>query len=265
MQALDKTLAILEAFLDEGEPLRLSDLAEKTGLNKSTTRVIASALVERGYLVQTEKRGKYFLGLKFIEFARVVEKQLSLRDVAVPFLTELMEQVNEVAELTVLDRDYVTVLVSVEAHRLLSVSGIGKWAVKIPLHQTACGKVLAAYLPAQEWAEIRDGLDLAVATPHTIATIDELEAELARVRAAGMAIDDEEAEVGIRSISVPVMDAAGTVIAAVDIVGPSLRLTDEMMNAYKPLVKGCALGISRALGYAGPPAGPYEAQGVGRA
>jgi len=53
------------------------------------------------------------------------------------------------------------------------------------------------------------------------------------------------------------------VIAAVDIVGPSLRLTDDRLNAYKPLVRGCALGISRALGYSGPPAGRFDGRGAG--
>lgn len=249
MNALDKVFAILEAFLDEGEPLRLSDLSEKTGLNKSTVRVIASGLVDKGYLVQNSKRGRYFLGLKFMQYAQAVEKHLSVRQVATPYLRELLDQVNETSELVMRDGLVATVVASFEPDRLLSVSSAGKWAARLPLHQTACGKVLLAHIDPEEWEQVRDQLELWPGSPKTIATLDELERHLALVRQSGIAVDDEEAEMGIRSIAAPVRDGGGRVIAAIDIVGPKLRLTDEAMDEFKPLVQHCALSISKALGY----------------
>jgi DNA-binding IclR family transcriptional regulator len=142
-----------------------------------------------------------------------------------------------------------TVVASFEPDRLLSVSSAGKWAARLPLHQTACGKVLLAHMDPAEWQDVRDRLDLWPGSPKTIGDLAELERHLELVREQGLAVDDEEAELGIRSIAAPVRDGGGKVIAAIDIVGPKLRLTDEAMAEFKPLVRHCALSISRALGH----------------
>ena len=252
MNALDKVVAILEAFLKEGGELRLTDLCEITGLSKSTVYVITHGLIDKGLLTQRGRRGTYFLGVKFIEFADLVKANLNVAEAAKPFLAELCEATNETAELVVRDGPYAVVVASVAANHLLSTQGTGKWAVRIPLHCTACGKVLAAFVAPDEWRSLRGTLELFAETPKTITDLATLERQLVTVRAEGVAVDDEEAETGIRSVAAAVRDASGDVVAAVDIIGAELRLGDDVMERYGDLVKGCAREISKALGYKAP-------------
>jgi IclR family transcriptional regulator, KDG regulon repressor len=249
MNALDKTIAIIEAFLAEGDELRLSELARITGMNKSTTYVIAQALVARGYLTQSEKRGSYFLGLRFIELANAVQRKLSVVDTAMPLMTALAQEVGDTVELAVRDGAFCAIVASVKPNRMLAASGTGKWAARVPLHNTACGKILAAYMPPGDWQELRSTLQIVRDTPKTIASLAAFETHLAKVRAEGLAIDDEEAEIGIRSISAPVYNSGGHVIAALLVIGPKSRLTNAQMTEYKPLVRNCAQRISRGMGY----------------
>lgn len=252
MNALDKVIAILEAFLVEGRELRLSELCEITGLNKSTAHVVAQSLVDRGYLTQHGKRGTYFLGVRFIEYANVVQRNLHVGEVALPYLTEFCEQVNETAELAVRDGHHAAVLETVRSKQLLSVSGTGRWAAKISLHNTACGKVLLAHVDAGEWKKLRRSLDLTGDTPNTITHLAALEKHLAEVRQRGYAIDDEETEIGIRSIAAPVWNFSGEVVAALYVIGPKSRMTNAVMKEHTRLVKECASRVSRAMGFVAP-------------
>jgi DNA-binding IclR family transcriptional regulator len=247
--ALHKIIAVFEAFLVEGEELRLSDLCRLTGLNKSTCYFIAQALVQQGYLTQAGKRGTYFLGLRFIELANVVRSKLNVADVALPFMTLLKDQLNETVELAVRDGAYCAVVAQVRADRLLAASGTGKWAARIPLHNTACGKVLAANVDADTWQALRPELILRRETPRTLTTLSALEEQLESIRRDGFAIDDEEAETGIRSLSAPIRGSSGDVIAAVLIIGPKSRLGRAQMEECKTLVTECANHISAAMGF----------------
>lgn len=250
MSALDKMISILEAFLPEGQELRLSQITQLTGINKSTAYVIAQALVERGYLSQSDKGGAYFLGLRFIELANVVREKLNVVDLASPHMKVLSEEVGETVELVVRDGNYGVIVATVRPERRLTAFGTGKWAARLPLYNTACGKILTAYAPPEEWRKLRANLKIIKETPKTITSMSALESHLEKVRIDGIAVDDEEAELGIRSVSAPVRDSTGAVIAAIDILGPKSRLTNSQINVLKPLVQDCGLRISKAMGYA---------------
>lgn len=249
MNALDKVINIIEAFLIDGDDLRLADLCRITGMNKSTAYVIAQKLVERGYLTQNGKGGSYFLSARFIELGNTVSHKLKVGDIALPYMTELNEEIDETVELCVRDGKYGAIISTVRANRLLSASGTGRWSARMTLHNTAYGKILAAYMNADEWEVIRDSLELVKDTPKTITDLDSLEKHLKMVRAKGVAVDDEETELGIRSVSAPIWDSNGVVIAGVCIIGPKLRIDRAKMTKYQTLIKECGLNISKAMGY----------------
>lgn len=251
MNAIDKVFGILEAFLEDGRELKLSDLAQRNDLNISTTYVIASALVKKGYLAQREKRGKYSLGLKFLQFADVISRNLSVRSVALPFMEKLRNDVDENVALMVRDGEVAVVIAGVETDHMLTIGG--KWMSMAPLHAAAGGKVFAALMPPSEWARIRSTLRLERVTPNTITDWGLLETELERVRRESVAIDDEETGIGVRGVAAPIRGVGGELVATLDVVGVKLRMTDDRMDDIKRAVKARALEISEALGYNGPP------------
>jgi len=141
---LRKALRILELICDSPRGLRLKEISEKTGFNKSTAYRLLVHLEREGYLVRTGSQA-YVLGIKFIEMAARGNWAVGLSSIAWPFLLELQRNVRETVNLAVLDLDsvlYVDVLESPHAFRLVSTPGM-----KRPLHCTGMGKALLAFLP----------------------------------------------------------------------------------------------------------------------
>jgi DNA-binding IclR family transcriptional regulator len=126
------------------------------------------------------------------------------------------------------------------------VRSIGQVGRRTPLHCTAAGKVLAAYLPDKELDRLL-AQGLARYTPQTITDPDELRMELERVRENGYALALEELEAGLNVVSAPVSDAAGRVVAAVSISGPASRLLPENLRSLIVEVTGVAQELSKEL------------------
>ena len=95
MQTVEKALDILEVFLKQEDEVGIAALANLSRLNISTAHRITSLLVKRGYLNQRQKRGKYYLGPKLLEFGSIVKSRVKVRDIALPFLQELNKVVDE--------------------------------------------------------------------------------------------------------------------------------------------------------------------------
>jgi DNA-binding IclR family transcriptional regulator len=112
------------------------------------------------------------------------------------------------------------------------------------------GKILLAYLPTEKVDAIV-GSKLNRYTANTITDIDTLKKQLLTIRQRGLAVDNEENEIGVRCIAAPVKDSNGDVIAAISISGPSVRLSTQKLLNLGPSVKDCALKVSREMGYMG--------------
>ena len=106
MKSLNKVLDILETFLtSDSNTLRLTELSDLTGLHKATVNRIVSTLVKRGYLSQNEKRGKYSLGTKFLNYSSVIKRRIKIADLARPHLIRLNKIVKESATLFTYDHE----------------------------------------------------------------------------------------------------------------------------------------------------------------
>jgi DNA-binding IclR family transcriptional regulator len=119
----------------------------------------------------------------------------------------------------------------------------------VPLYCTAVGKVMLAYMPDDERERLLPQLPLKRFTPNTVGNLQELTAELYRVRKNGYACDLEEHELHIRCIAAPVWDHEGKVNASVSITAPMVRMTVTRLRQLAPLIETAGLQISRALGY----------------
>lgn len=246
MKIIVKAFSILDLFIDKGNELTLEELSNLSGLNKATTRRIALALIECGFLKQAEKRGKYSLGMKFLDFSGAIKKNNAIVAVANPYLIELSHKMNESIQLAVWDGMKAVLCNSYHAdHALIVVPDEG---TRLIMHNTSLGKVMLAEMP-EEQLERYFGKGLERYTPNTITDLEDLKSHLRTVKKEGVAFDDEEYALGVRGIGAPLKSRGGNLVGAIAIVGPSVRLSRVRMRECIPYVKNCAQEISQELGY----------------
>jgi IclR family acetate operon transcriptional repressor len=245
IQAIERAVAILNAFSAEEPELRVSQLAERLELHKSTVHRFLVNLEAAGLVERNARTGRYRLGLRIFELGGLVMQRMDLWDEALPFLEGLVRDTGETGHLAVLDGVEAIYIERVEARRALRVpSAVGRG---YPAHATNLGKVLLAYLAREEVGQVVSR-GLQGFTSNTITDADALDAELALIRERGYAVDNEEYDEGLRCIGAPVWDHTGRVIAAIGIGGPVTRITPERVEELADVVKAAARGLSRRLG-----------------
>lgn len=242
---IGKVLRILEALRTSPAGLSLHGICAETRINKSTAYRFLAHLEREGYLFRDES-GTYVVGPKLVGLAGGATYQTALRRISRPILQKLWNITGETVNLGILDGQhvyYLDVLQSPHAFRMASHAGMWR-----PLYCTAMGKVLAAWLPADDRKHVLSSLRFERVTPHTITQIARLEKELEKVRQSGYAIDDEEAVLGARCIAAPVLLAKGKAAAAISISGPTTRIDRAKMSAFVTAVRGAARAISIRFG-----------------
>ena len=244
LSSVANSILLLKAFSDERSERGISALAERLHLAKSTVHRLASTLVETGMLEQGAS-GQYRLGLAVFELGSLVRRKLDLAFEAKPWLMTLREQTGETVDLSILDHDGVVCVNFLESQKVNRISsGIG---LRKPVHCTAEGKALVAFQPPQVIERLVSTVHER-RTPRTLTDAAALREELAKVRARGYAIDDEEYEIGVRGIAAPVRDDTGSSVAAVGVTGPAQRLTKSRLAIIGRHVDAAARAISLRLG-----------------
>jgi DNA-binding IclR family transcriptional regulator len=247
MSAVTKALDIFEAILNNKGEISLVDLAKATGQKISTTYRICSALVKRRYLYQQQERGKYSLGYKFLLFNDITNTSSNIKREAIPFLKDLFKKISETVVLSVFDGvEPIDIATIVPDLVIKAVPGLTPMS---PFHCSAVGKVFLAHMPDDVKEKILSTLELTAYTDLTITDINRLRSELKTIAKEGIAYDDEEFLIGLRSAAAPVRGENGEVFACVSYLAPSTRVSSLKMKQFTPLVKTCALLISKALGY----------------
>ena len=246
---LTKALKIIETLRNSQGGLALKDIARQTGVNKSTAYRFLSHLEREGYLSR-DQDGTYTIGLKLIQMTPGSHREGDLRDAARPVLRELLAATGESVNLAVRDNSdvlYLEVLESPHAFRLVSTIGSRR-----PIHSTALGKSLAAFLPADQSKSILQAIQFQPLTSHTITNLAEFMQELEVVRAQMYSLDNEENLLGARCVGAPVLNQNGESVAAVSVSGPISRITHEKVNIFAAAVKDAAEKIATRLGFSVP-------------
>jgi IclR family transcriptional regulator, KDG regulon repressor len=245
LSSVANAIQLLKTFSDEQGEMGISALADRMGLAKSTVHRLAATLVEGGMLEQNKLTGKYRLGLAMFELGSLVRRKIDISFEAKPWLMTLREQTGETVDLSILDHGGVVCINFLESQKVNRISsGIG---LRKPVHCTAEGKALIAFQPPLAIERIIDA-GLERRTPRTIIEPAALQDELSKVRALGYATDDEEYELGVRSIAAPIRDDSGNSVAAVGVTGPSHRLSMNRLLDLERHVTGAAAAISLRLG-----------------
>jgi len=245
VQSLDRALEILKLLGTEPE-MRVTDLARRLEVHKSTAFRLLSTLQEHGLVEQNPSTEKYRLGYGLVRLAGSVVAELDLARVSRPVLEQLAMRTAETVNLAILQGNQVVNIDQIAAPNLVvTVNWVGK---QTPLHCTSNGKVLLAYLADVERAPLlREPLQRF--TPRTITDVKTLEKQLRRVVDEGYAFTLEELELGLNAVAAPVRATDGRVRAAVSVSGPSYRVTSQRLQELGTMTKEAGEAISRRMGY----------------
>ena len=218
-QAVDRAALLVSTVVHADVPLSFADLQETSGLAKSTTSRMLTAL-ERTELLERNEAGSYVAGPLFWLYATRHDPWDELVRLAQPTLEHVGASTGETVNLSVARGDRVVQVAQVDSTYLL---GTRDWTeVDVPAHTSALGKVLLAYgvidLPAGELEQL---------TPHTVTDRDQLAQQFTQVARRGYASTVDELEIGLTGLGVPVRGSQGEVIAALGVSGPSPRLEDR--------------------------------------
>jgi DNA-binding IclR family transcriptional regulator len=251
VQTIERTALILEILGHAPSGLSLGELSEKVELPKGTTHRLLTSLAYFDFIRQDQASKHYHLGFKLVELGNHLLSHIDLRNEARPYLIGLSDDVQETVHLVVLDKNKALYIDKVDLHSrrngLQMVSSLGS---KIPLHCTAVGKVLLAFMPETDAEMIFQNINCDRRTANTITDPSRLKQHLKMIRAKGYAVDDEENEEGVRCVAAPIRNEIGEVVAAMSVSGPTTRITVEKIDAsLKFRVTESAMMISRKLGF----------------
>jgi len=237
---------MLEVVAASGGSATLSEAARKANLARSTAHYVMQTLVGLGYLRQDRDSHAYELAAKVFMLAGRTWSAEQLAEIALPFLADICHATGESANVAMLRDGLVTLVAKRDADGPVRV--VQDVGARRPLHCTALGKVLVAWLPQGELNGVLDGIHFGRFTAKTIVRRAEFERELRRVRSAGYAIDDEEFIPGVRCIAAPVFSYTEEVVAALGAIGPRHRMTQQKLRECGPLVQQRARELSHRLG-----------------
>lgn len=250
VQSVRRALTILGAFSVERPQLGVAELAQIVGLNRTTVYRLVGTLESCGMLRRDAFSQKYTLSAQVLRFADVFLQQSDLRSVALPVMTALRDEVNETVALHLREGSSRIVITQIGAHRDVRhmYRNIGQ---PIPLHLGAPGKVMLANVSTKEIDTYLSDCPLVGATPHSITDAEMLREDLNAIKKRGYAVSWEERRLGVVAIAAPIFNVTGTVVASINVSGPSQRIRKSHTRNLWPLVVESAKEISRSIGHIG--------------
>lgn len=251
-QSLERGLAILSAFTSSRPLLGVSELARSVALSRSTAHRYVATLAKLEYLQQDAVTRKYRLGPRVLDLGFSAINSFELREIAAPHLQELSDETGHTVNMAILDDADIVYIErcrsSQQGQREIDLNlHVGS---RLPAYCTSMGKVLLAFLPEDERRTLLARTALVRRGPNTIVGKSALAAELTEVRAAGVAVNNEELAYGLRSIAVPVRSRSDDAVAAINLaVHRSLGSMDDLVFRLRPSLDRTAAEISGRLGH----------------
>jgi len=244
VQSLERGLAIIKAFGPESSTLTLGEAASKTGLTRAAARRFLLTLVKLGY-VGTDKK-TFWLRTRILELGYSYLSSQPWWQVAQPVLEEAGRQTQETCNIAVLSDTEIVYVARVIAKRIISTNlGVGS---RLPAHVTALGRVLMAGLSPNEQKHLLKGIKLTKLTSKTIDDKKKLEAVLDQVRQSGYAMVDQELELGLLALAVPIRSPSGGVLAALGVSVNAGRVTPEqLVKRVLPILRHSSDLITKGL------------------
>jgi IclR family pca regulon transcriptional regulator len=242
--SLQRGLDVLQTFSRTHPVLTLTQVAELTGLSRGTARRLLHTLVELGFVRQDGR--EFRLTARVLNIGYAYLSALDLVELSRGEMESLGQETGESCSIAVLDSSDVVYVASAPSTRIMS-TGLGLGS-RLPAHATSLGHVLLAGLPTAELDTYLAAADLTPFTRHTVTDGAALRAEVARVRAQGWALIDQELEAGVRSVAAPLRNRTDCTVAAINVSAPASRVTlDAMRRELLPRLLAAAGRISDML------------------
>lgn len=221
MTSLARGLLVIQSFSPQHPQMTISQLSVKTGLSRAAVRRCLYTLTKLGF-AGAEDGSRYGLRPRMLTLSNTYSTSSTLASAAQPILERMSASLRESFSVATLDGDEIVYIARTQVHRVLAVDlHIGS---RLPAYCTSMGRVLLAYLPIEQ---LEQYLARVVLTPHTtrtVTTVEKLRLALRNVRRNGYALVDQELEVGLRSMAVPVYSPTGRVIATLNLSGHAPRM-----------------------------------------
>lgn len=243
LQGLERGLAVIEAFSDEQPCMTLSEVARQTGISRATARRILLTLEELGYVRSDGRR--FSPSPRALRLGSSSLSAPNLWDIAQPFMEDLAEESQETCSAATLHLPDIIFVARVPGRRILTMSlAVGS---RLPAYTTAMGRVLLAGLDDAAVEDYLAGAALDVLTEHTLTDPAEILATVRAVRDQGWALVDEELELGLRSLSVPLRLGDGRTLGALNLCAATSRVsTGDMRARFLPPMLRTAGAVSTA-------------------
>ena len=246
MTSLARGLAVIRGFTQQKRSLTISQLSQRTGIPRAAVRRCLYTLSKLG-LVGSEDGKTFALRPKILGLGHAYLSSTTLASSAQPLLDRISDVLHESSSIALLDGDEILYVArSSTTRRIMSVDlGIG---TRLPAYCTSMGRVLLAHLAPSERDDYFARVKLVAHTSKTQIAPDKLRNDLDAVVSAGYAIVDQELEIGLRSIAVPVRDLAGKVVAAMNISTQASRVSiAELERRFLPELEAGARELGAAL------------------
>lgn len=244
ISSLAKGLRVIECFGAKTPKLSISDVSAKTGLDRATSRRCLLTLHKEGY---ADYDGKFFtLTHRALRLGMGAIASLQLPEIVQPWLDQLTEQIGQSCSVAILDGTEIVYLARAAQRRVMSIGLMP--GSRLPAHCTSMGRILLGTQPTEKARNIVEASDLSPRTSYSLTDPDEIMERLELVRELGYAVVDQEVEIGLRSIAVPILNVRGAVVAALNTgMAATHRDADEMVKAYLPALLKVQAGIARVV------------------
>ena len=243
LQGLERGLAVIEAFSEDNPAMTLSAVARRTGITRATARRILLSLEELGY-VQSDG-GRFSLSPRVLRLGWSYFGSLNLWERAQPLMEELAAELEETCSATTLDLPEIVFVARAPGPRIMTMSlSVGS---RLPAYATAMGRVLLAGLDDGSVERSLSSIPLEALTPRTVTDPERVLEAVRAARGQGWALVDEELELGLRSLSVPLRVSDGRLAGALNICAATSRISvAELERSFLPAMQRKACAISAA-------------------
>ena len=246
LQSLERGIDLLFLFSEEKPILSLEDLSRALELPESTAYRLAATLCKKSVLVRSASGKGYELHASLLRLLGVVRARIDIGSLALPSLQKLARESGETSQLCLLQGNEVVCAEAVSSTN--TIRFMPEKGRAVPLHTSALGRAVLAFLPESMLARYIQGSGLRAMTPYTITDPRKLRALLAQIRAQGWAVSFQQNLVGARGVAAPIFDHQDKVVASLGISGPHPRFSDRAARNLASSLQDHARSLSRALG-----------------
>lgn len=242
MTSLARGLIVIQAFTQQSPQMTISQLSMKTGLSRAAVRRCLYTLTKLGF-AGAEDGSRYSLRPRMLTLSHTYTASNTLSSAAQPILERMSAALRESFSVATLDGEDIVYIARTSVSRVMSVDlHIGS---RLPAYCTSMGRILLAYLPAEQLENYLAKVVLTPYTTRTVNSIEKLRLHLRNIRRNGYAICDQEYEVGLRSLAVPVYSPAGRAVATINLSGNAQRMSVlDMQTRYLPHLRNAASELS---------------------